>query len=150
MTTNQTFAQASTFAWRGIHHLALATHDIDATVAFYRNVLGAQVSDVFPSQAGRGRHAVMLVNPADPNTLGLHFFERTNLSPPTRPATLEQAAMAGRLLHFALSLGNANDAQALRERLHAYTIEIVELPELQSFIFSDNNGLLIEVKICQT
>ena len=36
-------AQDTPPSWQGIHHLALATRDLDATVRFYRDVLGMPV-----------------------------------------------------------------------------------------------------------
>lgn len=141
---NQPNLQPATFAWRGIHHIALATHDIEATVAFYRDIVGVQGSAIYPSRDGRGRHAILLTNPTEPKTLGLHFFERANMLLPAQPVTLATAAMNGNLLHFALYL-DATDQEHLRNRLQSYSIAITEIPELASFVFADNNGLLIEV-----
>ena len=146
MTTDPSALPARPLTWRGIHHLALATHDIEATINFYHHILGLTVTDIFPARAGRGRHAMVLVNPSDSDTLGLHFFERTNLAPPTQPATLASAAITGSLLlHIALRLADQKDAQQLRDRLYAHAIAITEIVELRSFVFSDNNALLIEV-----
>jgi catechol 2,3-dioxygenase-like lactoylglutathione lyase family enzyme len=132
--------------WGGIHHIALATHDIEETLRFYQQVLGMEVSDVYPSRAGRGRHGIVLVKPGDNETLGLHFFERTSLVPPTQPATLESSSgSAGLLLHIALRLAHAAAADALRQRLATHQVPITEIAELGSFVFSDNNAILLEV-----
>jgi len=132
--------------WGGIHHIALATHDLAETLHFYHQVLGMEVSDMYPSRAGRGRHAIVLVKPSDSETLGLHFFERIELLRPTQPATLESSSSGvGSLLHIALRLPNAAAAAALRERLMVQQVQITEIVELGSFVFSDNNALLLEV-----
>lgn len=138
MTTNFPPLPETSLAWGGIHHIALATQDINATVAFYRDILGIQVSDVYPSQEGRGCHTIMLVDPTNPNSLGLHFFERPSLT-----------ATGNSLLHFALRLSSFDAAEQLRKRLHDHAIEVREIPELHSFLFADNNGLLIEVIVAQ-
>src|SRR5215213_11903378 len=94
--------------WAGIHHIALATHDLEETLRFYQQVLGMAVSDMYPSREGRGRHGIVLVKPGDSEILGLHFFERTGLGPPTQSATLESSSgSAGLLLHIALRLAHA-------------------------------------------
>jgi catechol 2,3-dioxygenase-like lactoylglutathione lyase family enzyme len=137
--------------WGGIHHIALATHDLEETLRFYHQVLGMDVSDMYPSREGRGRHGIVVVKPGDSETLGLHFFERTELGPPTQPATLESSSSsAGLLLHIALRLPNAAAADALRERLMIHQVRITEIVELGSFVFSDNNALLLEVTWPQT
>jgi catechol 2,3-dioxygenase-like lactoylglutathione lyase family enzyme len=131
--------------WGGIHHIALATHDIEETLRFYHQVLGMQVSDMYPSRAGRGRHGIVLVKPTDSETLGLHFFERAGLTPPTQPATLESSSSNAGLLHIALRLPNTATADILRARLATHQVSITEIVELGSFVFSDNNALLLEV-----
>jgi catechol 2,3-dioxygenase-like lactoylglutathione lyase family enzyme len=136
--------------WGGIHHIALATHDLEETLRFYRQVLGMEVSDMYPSREGRGRHGIVLVKPGDREILGLHFFERADLVPPGQPATLESSSSSAGLLHIALRLPNAASADALRERLALHQVRITEIVELGSFVFSDNNALLLEVTWPQT
>ena len=137
--------------WGGIHHIALATHDLEETLRFYHQVLGMDVSDMYPSREGRGRHGIVLVKPGDSQTCGLHFFERAGVVPPTQPATLESSSFStGLLLHIALRLPNAAAAEALRERLTVHQVRITEIVELGSFVFSDNNAILLEVTWPQT
>lgn len=132
--------------WRGIHHIALATHDLDETLHFYQTVLGMEVSDIAPSQAGRGRHAIVLVKPGDEDTLGFHFFERPTAVRPSGPATLATAGSSGQpMLHIALRLPDERAANDLRERLRIHEVAVTEIPELGSFVFSDTNAVLLEV-----
>jgi catechol 2,3-dioxygenase-like lactoylglutathione lyase family enzyme len=133
MATNPMSATEAALAWRGIHHIALATPDLDATIRFYDGVLGMQVSEVFPSREGRGRHCLVFVKPGDDDTWGLHFFER-----PTEPS-------AGPFLHIAFRLPDGRSAEALRGRLRAHDIAITEIPELGSFVFWDIHGMMLEV-----
>lgn len=131
--------------WRGIHHIALATPDLDATIAFYQGVLGMQVSDIAPSRAGRGRHCLVFAKPDDPDTWGLHYFERGTAGSPVQPAARESSASAaGPMLHIAFRLVDDDAANALRERLRIANVAITEIAELGSFVFSDNNGIMLE------
>lgn len=132
--------------WRGIHHIAMATPDLDASIQFYGNVLGMSVSDVFSSREGRGRHCLVFVKPGDSDIWGLHFFERAVIPASTQADTPDDSAMMrGPLLHIAFRLPNDISAGKLRERLHDHSITITEIAELGSFIFWDNNGVMLEV-----
>lgn len=127
--------------WRGIHHIALVTADLDATVRFYRDVLGMVVGNIAGSEAGRGRHCIIFARPDDPDTWGFHFFER-----PTTETTLGLAdhAPASLVPHVALRLSDEPAANLLRERLKNAGVTVTEIPELGSFVFFDNNRLCLE------
>lgn len=142
MSTNQIAATKAELQWNGIHHIALSTADIDTTASFYKDVLGMPVSDIFPSREGRGRHCLAFVKPNDSDTWGFHFFERA--STPVRRMDLSEGDRGSFLLHIALRLLDSAAAEALRERLRTASVEIREIPELGSFLFSDNNGILLE------
>ncbi|GIP38815.1 hypothetical protein J31TS4_20950 [Paenibacillus sp. J31TS4] len=60
------------FGWLGFHHVALVTTDLDATIHFYDNVLGMQISPVYPATPPRGRHC--FVKPGATDSWGIHFF----------------------------------------------------------------------------
>ena len=132
MTTDLTAINAQ---WRGIHHIALATPDLDTTIAFYRDVLGIKVSDIYPPREGRGRHCLVLVKLDDPETWGLHFFERE---------ASQTATESYPLLHIAFRLVDDATANALRQRLRDNDSAITEIEELGSFLFTDNNGMMLE------
>jgi catechol 2,3-dioxygenase-like lactoylglutathione lyase family enzyme len=99
---------AAVLPWRGIHHLALVTPDLDATLRFYNEIMEMPVSEIYPSREGRGRHAFVFVKPGDSETWGLHFFERS----------IEQPA-SDALLHIAFGLPHQAAAHALRDRAPA-------------------------------
>jgi len=42
--------------WRGFHHVALVARDLDATISFYRDVLGMEVVFIAPAGELHGRH----------------------------------------------------------------------------------------------
>jgi catechol 2,3-dioxygenase-like lactoylglutathione lyase family enzyme len=145
MATNPAPAIETTLAWCGIHHIALATPDLDATMRFYGGVLGMVVSEVFPSREGRGRHCLVFVKPGDDDTWGLHFFERANGAAATNPAAGEPALTEGPLLHIAFRLPDSRSALALRGRLRDHDVVVTEIPELGSFVFWDIHGMMLEV-----
>src|SRR5215207_9264974 len=129
--------------WRGIHHIALATSDIEATIAFYKDILNMQVSDIFPSKDNRGRHCLVFVKPGDAETWGLHFFERLVKLPDT--TSLEIAASQGHLLHIAFRVLDVSTAYVLRQNLERNNIPITDIEELGTFVFWDNNGIMLEI-----
>lgn len=134
--------QASQLPWYGIHHVALVTEDLDATIGFYKEVLGMRVSPVFPSKAGRGRHCLISLTSDTDTICSFHFFER-----PTEKTTLgaTDTYPSSLVPHVALRLSDGAAADALRERLSAANVPITEIPELGTFVFFDNNRLCLEV-----
>ena len=42
--------------WRGLHHVALVTRDLDATMRLYAEVLGMEIMVVAPAGERHGRH----------------------------------------------------------------------------------------------
>lgn len=133
--------QSFQLPWYGIHHIALATADLDATIHFYKEVLGMHVSEIAPSVAGRGRHCLILVKPGDDNVWGFHFFERSGKT--TLGAS--DGVIQSLVPHVALRLTDGTAAQVLRERLHRAQVAVTEIPELGSFVFFDNNQLCLEI-----
>ena len=134
--------QAFQLPWHGIHHIALLTADLDATIRFYRDVLGMPTSEIAPSKEGRGRHCLIFAKPNDDNVWGFHFFER-----PIAKTTLGASDTHPQSFvpHIALRLPDGTAAHALRERLNGAHVSITDIPELGSFVFFDNNQMCLEV-----
>ncbi len=136
--------------WRGFHHVALMTPDIDATVRFYAGVLGMTVGEIFASsRQGAGRNCFAYPDPANGNgTMGIHFFEDTELAPAERSAApWDRGPGAGAVHHVAFALADPEEASALRVRLvevGVWTSEVIEFGAAESILFRDNNGLMIE------
>lgn len=135
--------QAFQLPWNGIHHIALVTADLDATIHFYRDVLGMHASDIAPSVEGRGRHCLIFVKPNDENVRGFHFFERPIAGKTTLGATDKHPSSL--VPHVALRLADDSAADALRVRCSNAHVSITEIPELGSFVFFDNNQLCLEI-----
>ena len=73
MTEQTTHASIVAPPWSGFHHIALVTRDLDATISFYRDVLGMEVIFIAPPEELHGRHCAIRPG-GDPNHLGIHFF----------------------------------------------------------------------------
>ncbi|GCE50993.1 catechol 2,3-dioxygenase-like lactoylglutathione lyase family enzyme [Thermosporothrix hazakensis] len=128
--------------WNGIHHIALATANLDATIQFYRDILQMTISAVAPSKEGRGRHCLILVKENDEDTWGFHFFERPTVGKGAQ--TLAEVDPTAFLMHIAVRLRDEAAARALRERLERVGTPITDIPELGTFVFPDNNGIILE------
>jgi catechol 2,3-dioxygenase-like lactoylglutathione lyase family enzyme len=154
MTSQTTTTDQGAPPWRGFHHVALVTPDLNATIRFYRDVLGMQVDKVFPATDGalrplrdrNGRHC--FIKPGASEAWGLHFFEQADAQIFAYPATLERFTfLPGALQHIAFALPDETAGLALRERLHQHNRQmtpIAELGSIRNTLFLDNNGILLE------
>lgn len=130
--------------WNGIHHLALYTHDLDATRAFYHDVLGMPVGEIASSP--RGRHCFVQIEPAESGRPGLHIWEDPNRAAPDVDTNRQRFFSGeGVMAHLALYLPNREAEAALRQRLAAANIELIEFERLGTFAFWDLNGIMLEI-----
>jgi catechol 2,3-dioxygenase-like lactoylglutathione lyase family enzyme len=132
--------------WQGIHHIALVTPDLAATLHFYQDVLGLKLTVLLPAGEGHGRHAILS---AGGTGLGLHFFEDATAQIFTHPDALGGLRfISGALQHIALALPDEEAGQALLARLQELGIQttaIMEQARHRSFGLLDNMGLMLEV-----
>ena len=143
-------------AWQGINHVSLITGNLDATVAFYRDVLEMRVVFEAPANPHHGRHA--MISPGG-SGMGLHFFEvagaqifRLPDGVPSKPEFLP-----GALQHIAITLAAEETALALRERLSAHGVPMTPVlepgrfaPMVRMFLFPDPSGLLLKATWLRT
>lgn len=131
--------------WRGFHHIALVTPDLDATIDFYRDVLGMKVLFTLPATDINGRHAAIL--PGE-GFLGLHFFEQPDAKLFTPPDLKTMYWLPGALHHISFALPDKAAGLALRERLQSHGIAMTEVMLqggiVYNMLFQDNNGMLLE------
>lgn len=133
--------------WRGFHHIALVTRDLDETVCFYHDVLGMQAGEVSTQTAqGTGRRH-LFITPGETKSWGLHVFE--NVSAKQETATLKEKleTMDVGIQHLAFALPDENAAQSLRQRLSEHGVEMTPvrtLGPIRNTLFLDNNGFLLE------
>ncbi len=136
-------------SWQGFNHIAVATPDLDATIRFYQDVLGMEVGEIYAARGGKTRHC--FIKPGTTAALGLHFWEVSSALARPQLETLgwQQPGFitAGDMLHIAFTLPDEAAGLALRERLSRHAVrmdEINDLGEMRSFVFLENNGVMLE------
>ena len=128
-----------------LHHVALVTNDMKATVAFYREVIGSEIAMAHRQGEHDVRHYFITVAP---NTV-FAFFEFPDAGmpeylPPTRPKS-------GRHLdHISFFLDSLDDLEAWKTKLEGHGVEYssMEVPDMVSAIFfPDPNDIVIELMV---
>jgi catechol 2,3-dioxygenase-like lactoylglutathione lyase family enzyme len=135
-------AAADTVHWRGVHHLALITPDMDATVRFWHGVLDARLVTTLATPAFR--HYFFEIAPG--NTVA--FFEYTDLPlrTYTKPAGVPWEG-ASQFDHLSMHLPDEDALLRLHDRLKSHGCEVTDVIDhgfLRSIYFSDNNGIALE------
>jgi catechol 2,3-dioxygenase-like lactoylglutathione lyase family enzyme len=135
-------ATPDTVHWRGVHHLALITPDMDATVRFWHGVLDARLVTTLATPAFR--HYFFEIAPG--NTVA--FFEYTDqpLKTYAKPAGVP-FEIASQFDHLSMHLPDEDALLRLRERLKGHDCEVTDVIDhgfLRSIYFSDNNGIALE------
>jgi catechol 2,3-dioxygenase-like lactoylglutathione lyase family enzyme len=135
-------------ATRGVHHLALNTDDMKATIDFYTSILGMRLIQAIKVPAGTSRG-----NPPFEN-IRHYFFDMGNDStvaffeiPKAAMPQAERNAI-GAMQHVSFAVSQAA-ADAIRARLAEHHIEtlgpLAPAPGILSIYFFDNNGIRLEV-----
>lgn len=103
--------------WRGGHHVALVTRDLDATIRFYHGLLGMPLWAAMTPMPYHGRHCFLLAG-----SFFMHFFEDVDAQIAVPPPGWEQNRITfipGAMQHLAVGLEDEAGLAALRERLRA-------------------------------
>ena len=131
--------------WRGAHHIALTTADLDATVRFYHGLLGMPLVGGTGANPIHGRHYAF-----DAGGFLVGFFEQPAHETSAAPVGWSRAFgfLPGAFQHLALTVADEAGLEALRARLVAAGVEVTpwlhEGP-MRQFLFADNNGIVWEV-----
>ena len=146
---NVSEAPEGQITWRGFHHVAVVTRNLDETVHFYRDRLGMQAGEVMDriAQGAVSRHC--FIKPGETETWGLHFFESQDAEHQVAAGKLDDEALLGTvgMQHIAFALPDEAAGIALRERLREAGVEttvIGSVGSIRNTLFFDNNGLLLE------
>ena len=128
--------------WQGLNHLALITTDMDATVRFWHEVLGAPL--VATVATDTFRHYFFDVG----NDATVAFFEYSGvpLDRFAKPAGIPDSR-AIQFDHLSLNLPDEAAVMDLRERLEKHGTEVTELVDhvlMKSIYFTDPNGIALE------
>ncbi len=135
---------AATPPWGGIHHIALVTPDLDATLSFYQDVLGMRVLFTAPAGDMHGRHAGIHVGG---QYIGLHFFEMPTAQIFAPPDLSTMHWLPGALHHISIALPDEAAGLAFQERLQTHGIPmtpVMDQGDLWNIVFLDNNGMMVE------
>lgn len=135
-------ASDDTVFWRGVHHLALVTADMDATVRFWHGVLDARLVTTLATPAFR--HYFFEV--AGGNTVAFFEYTGQHIDSFAKPAGVpyERAAQFD---HLSLHLPDEEALRRLSGRLKEHDCEVTDVVDhgfLRSIYFSDNNGIALE------
>ena len=128
--------------WRGVHHLALVTADMDATVRFWHGVLGARLVTTIATDAFR--HYFFEFAPGS----CVAFFEYTGepVDSFAKPAGVPYP-QAAQFDHLALGLADEDALERMRGRLKEHDCEVTEVVDhgiMRSIYFTDPNGIALE------
>ena len=135
-------ATPDTVHWRGVHHLALVTPDMDATVRFWHGVLDARLVTTLATPSFR--HYFFEIAPG--NTVAFFQYFGTALETFAKPAGVpyERAAQFD---HLSMHLPDEDALLRLRDRLKSHGCEVTDVVDhgfLRSIYFTDNNGIALE------
>lgn len=128
--------------WRGVHHLALITTDMDATTRFYHGVLGARLVATVATDAFK--HYFFEFGPG--NTVAFFEYKGAEVESYAKPAGVP-FPRAAQFDHLSLALPDEEALLSLRERLKEANCEITDVIDhgfLRSVYFSDPNGIALE------
>ncbi|MGH9303107.1 MAG: VOC family protein [Acidimicrobiales bacterium] len=131
-----------TVRWRGVHHLALVTPDMDATVRFWHGVLGARLVTTLATASFR--HYFFEIAPG--NTVAFFEYRGQHLDSFAKPAGVPYEK-ASQFDHLSMQLADEDALNSLRSRLKSHGCEVTDVVDhgfLRSIYFSDNNGLALE------
>lgn len=128
--------------WRGVHHLALVTNDMDATVRFYHGVLDARLVITLATPAFR--HYFFEFDQG--NTVAFFEYKGQELETFAKPAGVPYPK-ASQFDHLALALADEEAVLRLRDRLKEHDCEVTDVVDhgiLRSIYFTDPNGIALE------
>jgi catechol 2,3-dioxygenase-like lactoylglutathione lyase family enzyme len=135
-------ATPDTVHWRGVHHLALVTPDMDATVRFWHGVLDARLVTTIATPAFR--HYFFEVAPG--NTIAFFEYAGAHLATYAKPAGVP-FDQASQFDHLSMNLPDEDALLRLHARLKSHGCEVTDVIDhgfLRSIYFSDNNGIALE------
>ena len=134
---------------KGVHHIGLATHDMDGTLEFYEKVLGfrARVCEMLnPSVGGTIRHAFLDMG----RDQLLAFMEPKNVPgvPEDFDAGINRGlGIRGGMIHFAFWCDDEADLVAKRGELVGKGVAVTEVVDhrwCKSIYFKDPNHIQLE------
>jgi catechol 2,3-dioxygenase-like lactoylglutathione lyase family enzyme len=134
--------EPDTVQWRGVHHLALVTTDMDATVRFYAGVLDARLVATIATESFK--HYFFDFGPG--NTIAFFEYKGQPVETFSKPAGVP-FPLASQFDHLSIHLVDEDALVRLRDRLKSHCCEVTDVVDhgfLRSIYFNDNNGIALE------
>lgn len=126
-----------------LHHVALITNDMEATVAFYRDVLGSEIAMAHRlNRPDNARHYFITVAP---NTV-FAFFE----FPDAERQELKEATLhkTNRMLdHICFFVESAEELDAWHEKVTAAGVPVHGYAPGSNLFFPDPNNIVIQLSV---
>jgi catechol 2,3-dioxygenase-like lactoylglutathione lyase family enzyme len=135
-------SQVPQIRWRGINHLALVTHDMDATVRFYHGVLGARLIATIGNDSFR--HYFFEIG--EQNTVAYFEYRGSDSEPFAKAAGIPDKR-APQFDHVSFNVADEEALLALRSRLKAAHCEVTDVVDhgfIHSVYFTDPSGIALE------
>ena len=133
----------------GFHHVGLATHDMEATIAFYEDVLGftMRVADIIsPAAGGKIRHAFLDAGAGEMIAF-MECNEVPGINPEFDTGINRGLGIAGGVMHFAFKATDEADLEARRVGLEEKGVKVSDTVDhgwCKSIYFHDPNHLQLE------
>ena len=128
--------------WRGVHHLALITPDMDATVRFWHGVLDARL--VITLATDWFRHYFFEFDSG--STVAFFEYRDQEIETFAKPAGVPYS-QAAQFDHLSLGMADEEALLRLRSRLKEHDCEVTDVVDhgiLRSIYFTDPNGIALE------
>ena len=134
--------EQDTTRWRGVHHLALVTTDMDATVRFWHGVLEARLVTTLATPAFK--HYFFEIAPGN----AIAFFQYLGVEVDTfaKPAGVP-FPQASQFDHLSMALADEDALHRLQARLKEHDCEVTDVVDhgiMRSIYFTDPNGIALE------
>jgi catechol 2,3-dioxygenase-like lactoylglutathione lyase family enzyme len=134
--------EPDTVQWRGVHHLALVTTDMDATVRFYAGVLDARLVATIATKAFKH----YFFDFGTGTTIAFFEYVGQPVETYSKPAGVP-FPLASQFDHLSIHLADEDALLRLRDRLKSHGCEVTDVVDhgfLRSIYFNDNNGIALE------
>ncbi|MGH9134066.1 MAG: VOC family protein [Ilumatobacteraceae bacterium] len=128
--------------WEGVHHVALVTADMDATMRFWHEVLGAEIVATMSTDEYR----VYFFRVGETQTVAFMEYHNVEHERYAKPAAVGYP-LASQFDHLSLNLTDEDSVRALRARLIEYGCEVSDVVDrviLRSIYFTDPTGIALE------
>jgi catechol 2,3-dioxygenase-like lactoylglutathione lyase family enzyme len=127
--------------WEGVHHVALVTSDMDATMRFWHEVLGAEIVATQSTDV----HRTYFFRIGESQTVAFMEYHGVDHERYAKPVGFAYP-LASQFDHLSLNLANEAALSELRTRLIEYGCEVSDVVDsdiARSIYFTDPTGIAL-------